>query len=475
MLNSQKTLNLHPVLRRLYNLPAVKSVGRLVPPQIRQKLYKPLSRSNPYNVQLSEKDKILILQRLQPEFDRLHTDYGIDVFQKWKLPEASMSDRFLNSASLLCVGNGWFPQVPGGLNRYVYELTSHLALAGDNVELCGLGLPETVPNCPVKLTNLVEPDRPLLPRLRLTRRNFLKRKMVQPNAINLHFALYSLPLMQVLPKGVPITFTFHGPWALESEREGASQLSVLMKKWMEKRVYHQCDRFIVLSKAFGEILHQHYQIPWQQINIIPGGVDLDRFQSNIPREQARKQLNFPQNRHILFTPRRLVNRMGIDVLLNAIAKIKLKIPDIWLAIAGKGKLQETLEHQATELGLSDNIRFLGFVPDEQLPIAYQAADLTVVPSQSLEGFGLILLESLACGTPVLCTPVGGMPEILEPFSPELITASIEAEAIAQKLEALLTGEISLPSRTVCRDYAAKNFNWQKIAREVRQVLLLEKT
>jgi glycosyltransferase involved in cell wall biosynthesis len=382
-----------------------------------------------------------------------------------------MLDRLSNSESILCIGNGWFPTMPGGLNRYVWELTHHLASAGDRVELCGLGLPKTFPNSQIKLTNLSEVDRPLWQRLWLTRRNFLNRQIERPNAINLHFALYSLPLIQILPKGVPITFTFHGPWALESDREGANQLSVSIKKWVEQRVYDRCDRFIVLSKAFGEILHQYYHIPWGKINIIPGGVDLDRFQINLSREQAREQLNFPQNRPVLFTPRRLVHRMGIETLLKAIAQIKLKIPDIWLAIAGKGILRENLERQVTELGLSDNIKFLGFLPDEQLPIAYQAADLTVVPSQSLEGFGLILLESLACGTPVLCTPVGGMPEILEPFSPEFITDSTEVEAIVQKLQAILSETIKIPSRSACRDYAQIHFDWQNIAQQVRQILL----
>ncbi|HEY9598248.1 MAG TPA: glycosyltransferase family 4 protein, partial [Cyanophyceae cyanobacterium] len=227
----------------------------------------------------------------------------------------------------------------------------------------------------------------------------------------------------------------------------------------------------VLSKAFGTILHQHYQIPWNKIHIIPGGVDTTRFQPNLSSQQAREQLNWPQDRIILFTPRRLVHRMGIDILLTALAKIKPKVPDVWLAVAGKGKLRDSLEQQATELGLNNHVKFLGYLPDEQLPVAYQAADLTVVPSQSLEGFGLIILESLACGTPVLCTPVGGMPEILEPFSPELITDSTNEDAIALKLEALLKGELAMPSRTACREYAVTNFNWPKIARQVRQVLL----
>ncbi len=376
------------------------------------------------------------------------------------------------AANILCVGLGWFPKNPGGLDRYVYELTHQLALGQDRVELCGVGLPEALPNSPIKLTNLASPDSSLGRRLWDTRSNFLSQKAAKPNAINLHFALYSLPLLKVLPDGVPITFTFHGPWALESKQEGASKLGVFLKHWLvEKRVYDRCDRFIVLSKAFGTILHQEYQVPWRKIHIIPGGVDLTRFQPNLSRQEARTQLNWPQDRVILFTPRRLVNRMGLDKLLTAVAKIKSIIPDVWLAIAGKGPIKAALEQQTSELGLNDSVKFLGFLPDDQLPLAYQAADLTIMPSQSLEGFGLVLLESLACGTPALCTPVGGMPEVLEPFSPNLITASPEATDIAERLEEVLTGKVSMPSRTACREYAATNFDWQKIAQQVRQVLL----
>ena len=374
-------------------------------------------------------------------------------------------------ANILCVGLGWFPKTPGGLDRYVYELTHQLAAGQDKVELCGVGLSETQPNSAMKITNLAEPDNRLWERLWLIRSNFLRRKAAQPDAINLHFALYSLPLLQILPPGVPITFSFHGPWALESKQEGAGKLSVLFKHWVEQRVYNRCDRFIVLSKAFGTILHQEYQVPWSKIHIIPGGVDLSRFQPNLSRQEARTQLNWPQDRPILFTPRRLVHRVGLDKLLTAIATIKPKIPDVWLAIAGKGPLKASLEQQKTELGLDDCVRFLGFLPDEQLPIAYQAADLSIMPSQSLEGFGLALIESLACGTPAVCTPVGGMPEILANFSPDLITASPEAQDLAAQLEKLLTGKVPIPSRTACREYTVTHFDWKKIAQEVRQVLL----
>jgi glycosyltransferase involved in cell wall biosynthesis len=377
------------------------------------------------------------------------------------------------SASILTLGTGWFPNNPGGLERYIYELIHKLAASQDQVELCGVGLPLDAKNTQIKLTNLACPDSKISSRLWSIRDNFQKTRLGKPDAINLHFALYSFPILDILPKGVPVTFNFHGPWASESQEEVVNKkLSVWLKeKIIEQSTYNRCDRFIVLSKAFGQILHQKYQVPWQKIHIIPGGVDINHFQNNLSRQEARIKLGWPTNRPILFTSRRLVHRMGIDKLLQAIAMIKVGIPDIWLAIAGCGHIQALLQQQARELGLENNVQFLGFLPENDLPVAYQAADLTVMPSQSFEGFGLAILESLACGTPVLCTPVGGMPEILQKFSPDLITEAITVESIADKLAQVMLGKLPLPSREECRNYTIKNYDWTNIAQQVRQVLL----
>jgi glycosyltransferase involved in cell wall biosynthesis len=374
------------------------------------------------------------------------------------------------TASILCVGMGWFPEVPGGLNRYVYELTQQLAIDGDQIELCGTGLP-SLANDSLTLTNLAAPQSSLPLRLWRARREFPRRALLQPHAINLHFALYSLPILQQLPQDIPITFTFHGPWAQEGQREGQHKASIWFKQWVEHSVYNRCDRFIVLSKAFGTILHQSFGVPWSRIHVIPGGVNTTRFQPNLSQQAARTQLGWHLDRPILFSPRRLVHRMGLDKLLAAMVQVKQQVPDVWLAIAGKGSLQASLQRQIQDLGLENHVKLLGFLPDEQLPIAYQAANLTVVPSQSLEGFGLILLESLASGTPALCTPVGGMPEVLTGLTPDLITDSIEAEAIRDRLVDILSNTLPLPSRSTCRDYACQHFDWQRISQQVREVLL----
>jgi glycosyltransferase involved in cell wall biosynthesis len=380
----------------------------------------------------------------------------------------------LSPAQLLLVGLGWFPTTPGGMDRYGYELMQQLVTEGDRLILCGVGLPATSPHAAITLTNLANPHTPLPQRLWATRECFRQQRsqMPRPDAINLHFSLYSFPLLPDLPSGVPITCTFHGPWALEGRAEGQKPWNVAFKRWIEQQVYHRCNRFIVLSHAFGKLLQQEYGISEEKIYIIPGGVDIERFQVNLTRQQARQALGFPLDRPILFTPRRLALRMGIDQLLQALVEVKHQVPDVWLAIAGKGALRIPLEQQANELGLQNHVKFLGYVPDEQLPVAYQAADLTVVPSQSLEGFGLILLESLACGTPVLSTPVGGMPEVLRPFQPSLITETPASEALSNRLIELLTGKIPLPDREACREYAVSNYDWKMLAPKVRDVLLI---
>ena len=117
-----------------------------------------------------------------------------------------------------------------------------------------------------------------------------------------------------------------------------------------------------------------------------------------------------------------------------------------MLIGGAGSHRAALERQVGELGLDKHVTFLGFVPDADLPRYYQAADVFVLPTRELEGFGLVTAEALACGTPVLGTPVGATPELLETLDPGLVFQ----DATAGAMEADLTASSSTGSRATPR-------------------------
>ena len=109
---------------------------------------------------------------------------------------------------------------------------------------------------------------------------------------------------------------------------------------------------------------------------------------------------------------RLDKRKGIDFLVKTIPLVKKEIPNIKLFVIGKGKSRKKLEKFIEKNNLQDNITFLGFVPDEELPKWYNQCKLTIVPSV-FEGFGITVIESLACGTPVIGTNTDGIKDTIK--------------------------------------------------------------
>jgi len=159
----------------------------------------------------------------------------------------------------------------------------------------------------------------------------------------------------------------------------------------------------------------------------------------------------------------------VDTLIEAANVLRARIPDALVLIAGTGPLRAELEARVAALGLEKHVQFLGFVPDHSLPTAYRAADLTVVPTAALEGFGLITVESLAAGTPCIVTPVGGLTDVITPLAPQLVTHTTSAGDIGALLAAALRGEIPLPTARQCESFARRDHDWPVVAARVRQV------
>jgi glycosyltransferase involved in cell wall biosynthesis len=367
----------------------------------------------------------------------------------------------VNDPRVLEIGMHFHP-AGGGADRYFCGLLDGLQEIGADVAAAAFG----APGPEVRRALSLGPEGMGLPR-RLRAMRQLDGIIAEPGrVVATHFALYALPLAGRLRR-VPHVVHFHGPWAGESAREGQNALAVAAKRFVERRVYRSARRLITLSSAFRDLLCADYGISRDRVSVIPGGVDITRFRPMESRSAARARLGWPGQGSIIFCIRRLVRRMGLENLLEAFAQVAPRHPDAHLVIAGRGPLAEELQARAAALGVAARVRFAGFVTDDDLPFAYTAADFSIVPSDALEGFGLITLESLACGTPVLVTPVGGLPEAVGALDPALVVPGCSPSDLAAGLERGLAG--GLPSVPDCRNYAESRFGWPAIARRVLEV------
>jgi glycogen synthase len=371
--------------------------------------------------------------------------------------EATTPVAALPMVRTLQIGMRWLGTGSGGLDRVFYDLANSLPEQG--IAVNGLVVqPADVADRTGGKIQAFAVDGASLPKRMLGARRAIGR-YIESGGIDLiagHFALYLSAALGRLGD-TPLVVHFHGPWAQESGFEGQGQTAVMIKKAIEQRVYRRADRFIVLSQAFADLLVREYRVEPERIRIVPGSVDLDRFNDRISRTEARAALGWATDRPTLLATRRLIARVGLDQLIAAIQTVRRTVPDVLLCIAGRGPLETILRKQIEDNGLRGNVRLLGFLSDEDLPLAYRAADINVVPTTALEGFGLTAAEALAAGTPSMVTPIGGLPEVVTDLSPDLVFASGKTPDLAAGLIAALKGQLALPNSAVCRAYAEARF------------------
>ena len=363
---------------------------------------------------------------------------------------------------------GWAPSAGNGLDRMFSGLARHLPDTGIQVTGWATGQDEEGMSTD-GIHMFSQPSAPLPRRLWAVRNAIQSTEALKTtDLVASHFALYTAPLLDLI-EDKPLVVHFHGPWAMESAIEGASSLNVRMKHWLEQQVYQRGDRFIVLSNAFRDVLATEYFVDPSRIDVVPGGVDVERFKPVGSRAAARQVFGLCPHRPIVVCVRRLVTRVGLFSLLDAVDQLRHHEPDLLVLVAGRGPLAGPLNTAIEERGLSRHIRLLGFVPDADLPSLYRAADVSIVPSTHWEGFGLVAAESLAAGTPALVTPIGGLPEVVSPLSDALVLEDNTPTAVAQGLREALRGTRPLPVSEDCYRYARDRFAWPVIADQVHTI------
>lgn len=377
----------------------------------------------------------------------------------------------------LHIGDNWFSERQGGATRYFYELSRHLPAAGVGFQGLVVGAPAVDALTGGTVTSFAPLSASLGARLWGAQRATAAALRADPDVLPVsHFSLYSLPLAMWHWRRRytrRLVVHFHGPWALERKAESKRGLRRTMEtaiaKALERAVYSHGSIFITLSRAFASTLSEEYRVPRERIRVIAGGADLDRFAAVPQRAAARRILGWPTDRPVVWTLRRLVHRMGLEALIESCHEIRRQVPEVLVLIGGLGPRGYDLQRRIDEGGLSSSVRLTGFMADHRLPLAYRAADLTVVPSAAWEGFGLVAAESLAAGTPVMVTPIGGLPEVVGDLAPQLVFENTSHAAVARGVVAALRGDIVLPSADACQAFARERFSWPKVATRLREV------
>lgn len=379
--------------------------------------------------------------------------------------------------NVLAMGMEWPSQIPGGLNRYFADYVQAWREGGGNIHAIVRSIGTASSGAPEYVSN-VNPKSSSPSRMLLEWRKAVREELATGSydILNTHFAYYasSLAGMHV---GVPLVTNFQGPWAYEYLMEANSssfkrELKFTLMKSIERYVYHKSHQLIVLSHDFRDVLTRRYGVPAERVHVIPAAVDTRRFTISPDVELERSILGLPTDRMILLSVRRLAKRMGLERLVYAMATLRVDFPDLLLVIVGGGMLLDELQSLVNRLELHNHVILTGRVTEEQLPLYYRIADLTVVPSIALEGFGLTTIESMASGTPVAGTPIGGTKEILGEFCTELLFNGIEIDDIVEGLGRILANKARLPRREQMREVVLNRYTWDAVIVKMQRVFNL---
>ena len=226
----------------------------------------------------------------------------------------------------------------------------------------------------------------------------------------------------------------------------------------------RADKVIGVCQALKNAM-MALKIPAEKIAVIPNGVDHKKFYP-VSKQEARQRLRLPLDKRIILSVGGLIPRKGFDLILNALKLVseEFRVNDFFLVVVGEGPQRGALESLVLSCRLGDRVFFAGAIAHKELHVWYSAADLFCLAS-SREGWPNVVLESLACGTPVVATDVWGTPEIIQSTDVGLLTKRNERDMASRICVAL--NKVWDADRIV--EYS-KQHTWQRVAGAVFKTL-----
>lgn len=300
------------------------------------------------------------------------------------------------------------------------------------------------------------PRYPLLPKLGMTSAPYLLAAAARPVLRRIQREGYDFDVIDAhyfYPDGVAAAMLGRGTGRPVVITARGTDLNLIPRYRLPRRLIRwaagQAAALVTVCQALKDELVALGVDP-ARVTVLRNGVDLRRFSPPQDREQLRERLGAGECR--LLSVGHLIPRKGHDLVIEALTRLP---PRCRLWIAGDGPERERLADQAARLGLGERVAFLGAVPHDRLAEYYGASDVVVLAS-SREGWANVLLESMACGTPVAATSVWGTPEVVTGPEAGRLASERTPAAIAQAIAAVLEGS---PARSATRAYAER-FGWR---------------
>ena len=354
----------------------------------------------------------------------------------------------------------------GGMNVYVRDLSRFLGRSGIGVDVFTRSQDEHVPHVLHDLgygNRVVHvpagPESPMskdkladyLPAFVENIQQFVARKEVSYDLVHSHYWLSGLATQELVKQWhVPFVHMFHTLGMMKdrvarSPDEAASELRIES----ERRLLGTADRVVAATQAELAQFQWLYKAETKRVRVIPPGVDTTRFYP-IPKDEAKEFVGIaPEDSMILFVGR-IEPLKGIDTLLQAMAMLKaagrLQEHCRCLAVIGgeppesgedQGEEWQRLRAMSEDLGMGDLVAFLGSRDQDTLPYYYSAAEVVVVPTH-YESFGLVALEAMACGRPVVASETGGLVFLVRDEETGYHVPAADPEALADRLGRLLS-------------------------------------
>ena len=291
------------------------------------------------------------------------------------------------------------------------------------------------------------------------------------HVIHAHMLGGGLAAFRDLGRGARRLATVHSPTVLEqrinwSDGSFAGRVKrvlgePLLRRY-EWRWLRAADAIHALSRyTISEIGAMHGPALASRMTCIPWWSDVDG--GGPSRAEARQRLGWDPDVPTAFTLRRMVRRMGLGVLVDAAARLARDGSRFRVVLGGDGPDRSALEAIAAAGPASGHVAFAGRLTDEQVDLAYRAADLFVLPTLTLECFGIITLEAFARGCPVIASRVGAIPEMVEPLLPGALFEPGDAGALARRMGEALSGATAFPPAADLQAYAAARYGRARIA------------